>query len=123
MIYPSWIELPAKDADRAATFYKAVFEFDASEVYDDGERRVSILLHPADGKPGISVNETKNFEPSTNGTLVYLNVGSDLAPFLERAVAAGGKILTEQTNMSETSVYAIIRDSEGNAIALSFSAE
>ena len=123
MIYPSWIELPAKDADRAAAFYKSVFEFDASEVYDDGERRVSILLHPADGKPGISVNETKNFEPSTNGTLVYLNVGSALAPFLERTVAAGGKILTEQTAMSETSVYAIIRDSEGNAIALSFSAD
>jgi len=121
MIYPSWIELPAKDANRAAAFYKAVFEFDASEVYDDGERRVSILLNPADGKPGLSVNETKNFEPSTNGTLVYLNVGSDLAPFLERAVAVGGKILTEQTNMSETSVYAIIQDSEGNAIALSFS--
>ena len=29
--------------------------------------------------------------------------------------------LTEQTNMSETSVYAIIQDSEGNAVALSFS--
>ena len=123
MIYPSWIELPAKDADRAAAFYRAVFEFEASEVYDDGERRVSILLHPADGKPGLSVNETKNFEPSTNGTLIYLNVGSDLAPFLERAVAVGGKILTPQTNMSETSVYAIIQDSEGNAVALSFSAE
>ena len=121
MIYPSWIELPARDAERAAAFYKIVFEFDASEVYDDGERRVSILLHPADGKPGISVNETKNFEPSTNGTLVYLNVGSDLAPFLERTLAAGGKILTEPTAMSETSVYAIIGDTEGNAIALSFS--
>lgn len=121
MIYPSWIELPARDADRAATFYKAVFEFDASEVYDDGERRVSILLNPTDGKPGISVNETKNFEPSSKGTLVYLNVGSDLTPFLERTVAAGGTIITGQTAMSETSVYAIIGDTEGNAVGVSFS--
>src|SRR5688500_18256179 len=123
MIYPSWIELPAKDVDRAVTFYQAVFEFVPSDVYDDGERRVSILLHPADGKPGRSLNETKNFEPSTKGTLMYLNVDSDLAPFLERVTAAGGKILTGQTNMSETSVYAIIEDSEGNAVALSFSQE
>jgi len=123
MIYASWIELPARDADRAATFYQAVFELPASDVYDDGERRVSILIQPADGKPGVSLNETKNFEPSTKGTLMYLNVGSDLAPFLERTVAAGGKILAEQTAMSETSVYAIIEDSEGNAVALSFTTE
>jgi predicted enzyme related to lactoylglutathione lyase len=121
MIYPSWIEIPARDVDRAAVFYQAVFAFDYGEVYDDGERRVAILIQPSDGKPGVSLNETKNFEPSSKGTLMYLNVGSDLAPFLERVTAAGGTIITPQTPMSATSTYAIIGDTEGNALALSFS--
>ena len=123
MIYASWIELPAKDVKRAATFYQAVFEFDAGEAYDDGERRVAILINPADGRPGVSLNQTKDFEPSSKGTLMYLNVGNDLAPFLTRTVAAGGRVMTPETAMSPTSVYAIIQDTEGNAVALSFSQE
>jgi uncharacterized protein len=120
MIYPSWIEFPAKDVDRAAEFYRVVFGFEYGEVYDDGTRRVAILLHPKDGHPGVSVNETADFEPSRNGALIYLNVDGGLTPYLERTVAAGGSIVMTETAMSETSVFAIIGDSEGNAIGISY---
>lgn len=121
-IFPSWIELPALDVERAAAFYGAVLDLPPAEVYDDGTRRVAILFHGGDGKPGVSLNQTANFMPSRHGTLMYLRVTAPLAGYLARVTAAGGKVLEAETAMGTTSFYAIIEDTEGNGVALSYTA-
>ncbi|HML21724.1 MAG TPA: VOC family protein [Aggregatilinea sp.] len=123
MLKVVWVEIPVKDLDRALKFYNTVFGLTASEVADDGVRRTVVLAyeHGTD-KPGISLNQTANFEPSDHGVYVYLDCGEDLVAPMGRVEAAGGKVLTEKTYMEDAGYYASVLDSEGNLIGL-YSAE
>jgi uncharacterized protein len=114
-----WIEIPVKDLDRALTFYRAVFGLEPSETGDDGVRRTTTLTTTTpEGRPGISLNQTANFEPSDRGPLVYLDTGADLTPHLARIEAAGGQVVAGKTSMGDAGNYALFRDSEGNVLAL-----
>lgn len=119
MLSVVWIEVPVKDFDRALKFYHAVFELAPSEILDDGVRRTTTLFNASDnGAPGFSLNQTANFEPSDKGPLVYLYLGDDLAPILDRVTANGGAVVEGKTAMGSAGFYATIRDSEGNLLAL-----
>lgn len=114
-----WIEIPVKDLDRAMAFYQRVFELQQTEVGADSVRRTTTLVNPTDGgSAGISLNQTANFEPSDHGPLVYLNVGEDLTPHLQRVEAAGGKVVEPKTSMGSAGSYATFVDTEGNLLAL-----
>jgi predicted enzyme related to lactoylglutathione lyase len=114
-----WVEIPVRDIERAKRFYEAVFEIQASEVRDFGVRRTCTLYYDeTSGKPGISLNQTANFEPGDRGFYVYLNAGDELSGALSRVEAAGGKVLSDKTSMGEDGNYAAILDSEGNQLAL-----
>ena len=68
MIQAVWVEIPVKDLERAMQFYQALFGPEATEVVTDEVRRTSTLCSGSqEGSPGISLNETKNFEPSDRG--------------------------------------------------------
>src|SRR5262245_18865790 len=113
-----WIEIPVRDLERAMKFYQAVFGLAATEVGADEVRRTTTLHYTPDGGPGISLNQTRNFEPSDRGTLVYLDAGEDLTDHLKRVEAAGGAVVEPKTSMGEAGYYATFRDSEGNVLAL-----
>jgi predicted enzyme related to lactoylglutathione lyase len=113
-----WVEIPVKDLERATAFYKTVFELEPSPIIDEGVRRHVTLADMVDGNPGISINQTANFEPGDKGVLVYLHVGEDSAPLLARVAAAGGKIAENKTSMGATGYYATILDTEGNILCL-----
>ncbi|HJZ47842.1 MAG TPA: VOC family protein [Roseiflexaceae bacterium] len=114
-----WIEIPVKDLDRALSFYQAVFKLEPTEMSADDVRRTTTLVSTTvEGAPGISLNQTKNFEPSDKGTLVYLDVGGDLSAHLDRVETAGGKIVEPKTSMGDAGFYATFRDTEGNVLAL-----
>src|SRR2546423_324375 len=114
-----WIEIPVKDFDRALRFYQTVFQLEPTEVSTDDVRRTTTLVNMTqEGKPGISLNQTANFEPSDKGALVYLDAGADLTDHLNRVESAGGKIVEPKTSMGEAGYYATIRDTEGNVLAL-----
>jgi uncharacterized protein len=81
-------------------------------------RRHATLSGGGDGHPGMSINQTANFEPGNKGVLIYLHVGDDSAPLLERVEGVGGKIIEGKTSMGATGFYAIINDSEGNVLSL-----
>jgi uncharacterized protein len=113
----SWVEIPARDFERARKFYTALL---------DAELRVETIpgaqmgFFPNDGK-NISgaIAAGPDYAPSASGALVYLNAAPDLAPFLERARAAGATILVPKTEISpEAGFFALILDSEGNRIGL-----
>lgn len=119
MLQTAWVEIPVLDLDRALKFYQTVFELAPTEVYDEGVRRTTVLTNSgAEGQPGISLNQTAHFTPSAHGPLLYLETGDNIAAYLARVPAAGGKVLGEKTSMGAAGFYAMIEDSEGNAFAL-----
>lgn len=114
-----WIEIPVKDMERAMQFYQVVFKLSPTEITTDAVRRTTNLVNMTpEGHPGISLNQTQNFEPSDKGTLVYLDVGADLIDHLNRVEAAGGAVIEPKTPMGDLGNYATIRDTEGNVLAL-----
>jgi uncharacterized protein len=112
----SWVEIPVVDIERAAVFYSKMFDTELS-ILDQGVRKLVILPNSNNGI-GASLNQSNNFLPGDQGPLVYLNGGQDLNPMLQRAEAAGGAKITSKTDLGGNGFYAIIRDTEGNHIAL-----
>jgi uncharacterized protein len=119
MINAVWVEIPVKDIERASKFYQAVFGLEATEISNDGARRTTTLNSgSAEGKAGISLNQTRNFDPSDKGILVYFDTGEDLTPHLNRVQPAGGRIVAGKTSMGSAGYFASVLDTEGNLIAL-----
>lgn len=114
-----WIEIPVRDIERAMKFYRAVFDLQPTEISTDEVRRTTTVVNMTpEGRPGISLNQTRNFEPGDRGPLVYLDTGEDLTDHLNRVEPAGGKIVEPKTSMGAAGNYALILDSEGNRLAL-----
>ncbi len=119
MLQAVWVEIPVKDIERASAFYKAVFGLEAPKIDDDGTRRTwTINGGTGEGAPGISLNQTANFEPSDKGVLVYLYTGEDINDILPRVEPAGGKVTSGKTSMGGTGNLALVLDTEGNTLAL-----
>jgi uncharacterized protein len=118
MFTPSWVEIPVVNLERAMTFYQTVFQLPATDILADEVRRITILAAPAEGKAGVSLNQTANFEPSDKGVLVYFAVDSGLNAYLERAIAAGGSIAEPLHSRPAGGTFATIKDSEGNLVTL-----
>ncbi|MDH3708467.1 MAG: VOC family protein [Cyclobacteriaceae bacterium] len=113
----NWFEIPAKNLDRACKFYGSVLSSDIHREEIMGTR-MGFLPHGQEGVGGALV-EGEGYEPSDHGPLVYLNGGGDLAEPLARVESAGGSVIVPKTKISdEIGYFAIIRDTEGNKLAL-----
>jgi uncharacterized protein len=114
----NWFEIPAKNFDRAKSFYETVLGV-AIQVMPHPSLKYGII--PADmekGQVGGGLVEGEGFEPSASGSLVYLNGGDDLALPLSRVEKAGGKIVFPKTSIGGNGFMAHFIDSEGNKVAL-----
>lgn len=113
----SWVEIPARDFERARNFYTTLL---GAELRVETIQGAQMGFFPNDGT-NISgaIAAGPDYEPSAAGALVYLNAAPDLAPFLDRAQAAGATILVPKTQISpEAGFFALLVDSEGNRIGL-----
>lgn len=116
----NWFEIPAENFERAVRFYSKVFAKELTTL-EAGERRLALL--PAGSNlngsenPGGSILHMKNFKPSREGTIVYLEPGEDLDMVLGRVEPAGGKIDTPKSRIG-TGYLATFVDSEGNMVGL-----
>lgn len=112
----NWFEIPAKDLDRACSFYSSVLNGDIHREEIMGQK-MGFLPHGQQEVGGALV-EGEGYEPSQAGPLVYLNGGLDLADPLSRVEGAGGTVVLPKTKISDEIGYmAIINDTEGNKIA------
>ena len=113
----SWFEIPVTGFERAKHFYEVMLGI-AIEERMVGEARMGFMGDGSQGLAGALVLHAW-YEPSDNGVLLYLNAGADLMPALVRAEAMGGTVLIPKTNISDEHGYmAVLRDTEGNRIAL-----
>ena len=111
-----WFDIPCTDIDRAIKFYGAVLGCDVAKQQFEGFS-MGILPHESGSVGGclVVMSDTK---PSDRGVLVYLNC----AGRLDQAVAAvenhGGTVLQPKESIGPHGFRAIIKDSEGNRVAL-----
>lgn len=114
----NWFEIPAKDFERAKSFYEEVLDAKLETMKMD-DMGVTVAFLPADWENGIGggIASGPSYEPSEKGSLVYLNGGEDLTTPLSRVEKAGGKIILPKTSIGEHGFMAQFIDSEGNRIA------
>lgn len=113
----NWFEIPVKDFNRAKAFYSTVL---GQEVIDAPMEGMKYAMLPYDmQKNGVGggLVEMEGFNPSQEGTTVYLNGGENLSDPLSRVESAGGKVLMPKTAIGENGFIAQFLDTEGNKVA------
>jgi uncharacterized protein len=123
-LYPSWIEIPVSDLDRALRFYRAVFGLTDTPIYHDFPPQVIAVLLASEKSaraPGVSLVKSPTHTPGSGGAQVNFHVDTHAA--LQTAIATitahGGMLNGEIVDMGDGTRYITARDSEGNIIALS----
>jgi predicted enzyme related to lactoylglutathione lyase len=121
-----WADIPVIDLDRAMRFYGAVMQTKFQQV--EGMEGIGLEAPPeqpsaADEPPSFPVSFDlavgENQKPSTQGCTIYLNSNGDPEGMIERAVAAGGKLLMPVTDMGQmVGSIGFFLDSEGNRIGV-----
>lgn len=122
-LYPSWIEIPVDDLDRALTFYRAVFGLTDTPLYDEPPARIAVLL-PSEKSvrnPGVSLVKSPLHHPADGGAVINFHVDTHaaLATALSQIQAHGGTVDTDIIDMGDGVRYINVLDCEGNRIALS----
>lgn len=117
-----WVEIPAKDFERAMKFYEAIFNIEMLLIpMPRGKYAIFPLDKNALGAGGAIV-EGNGYEPAQNGVIVYIDRGNeDLAIPLSKVEKAGGKVILDKIKNSEnegTGFIAQFIDTEGNRIGL-----
>ena len=114
-----WFEIPVTDMQRAKAFYEAVFQIDIS-VHDFGGLLMGWFPF-SEGKAGAtgSLVQHEDYIPSlTHGPVIYFSC-KDVAKEIGRVAAAGGEVLRLKTKIGDAHGFmALLKDSEGNRIAL-----
>ncbi len=114
----NWFEIPAKDINRATTFYGKVLGADLQIMEMMGTQMAFLPGDSAQGDVSGSLCQGEGYEPSETGALIYLSGGEDLADPLSRVEAAGGSVVLPKTKITdEIGFMAYFRDTEGNRVA------
>jgi predicted enzyme related to lactoylglutathione lyase len=119
-----WVEIPAKNFERAKKFYETIFNVEVMLVpIPRGKYGIFPLDMDAKGAGGAIVEGT-GYEPlenSTKGPIVYMDREEDLSIPLSKVEKAGGKILMPKTKNGANAEFGYIAhfiDSEGNRMGL-----
>ncbi len=113
----SYFEIPVSDLDRAVSFYQAAF---GVEFFRDTIHENEMAFFPLyKGSSGITgaLAKGKVYNPSINGTLIYLNT-DNIDARLKKIAELGGEILLPKTEVTSYGWVAEFKDCEGNRIAL-----
>ena len=112
-----WADIPVTDMDRARKFYAAVLEADIPLM--DGANGDVALLPGEMGTVSADLARGGNQKPGPGGCTIYLGSNGDPEGMIERAVAAGGKVLVPVASMGDMiGSIGYFQDSEGNRIGV-----
>jgi predicted enzyme related to lactoylglutathione lyase len=112
-----WSEIAVSDLERATAFYEKLLD---GKLKPDtfGPFRIACFPYAPEGVGGCLVHG-EGYEPSPKGTVTYLAATPHIDAALERARAAGAKVLMPKTALpGEQGYIAHIADCEGNRIGL-----
>jgi predicted enzyme related to lactoylglutathione lyase len=110
-----WFDIPVADLDRAIGFYAGVLGISVTKQ-EFGGMALGLLEH-GDGNGGCLVENRSEIAPQ-GGILVYLNVNNRIRDAVEQVGRLGGSVVEPTHAIGPHGFRAIIKDSEGNRIAL-----
>ena len=106
-----YVQIPARDVERSAGFYAAVFDWSIRRR-DDGDVAFD------DTVGGVSGTWVTGRPPSSEpGIVLYVMVES-VQESLEKIVAAGGAVVTPLTPQGPGEAFATFRDPAGNVLGI-----
>lgn len=114
-----WFEIPVTNMERAKKYYETVFNIEIS-IHNLGGVVMGWFPHneKKQGANGSLVLHESYVPSSTDGCVVYFSC-DDLSNELGRVKSAGGEILQLKTEIGGGHGFmALMKDSEGNRIAL-----
>lgn len=116
----NWIEIPVKDMKRAVSFYSNILGVSFHEM-PMGPNHYALFPTEDRFNSGALV-QGEGYNPSADGTVVYLDGGTDLSIILNKVEAAGGQVILEKMYLGDQAGYiGFFIDSEGNKIGLQHS--
>ena len=112
-----WSEIAVSDLKRATAFYEKLLD---AKLRPESFGPFRIALFPyGEGAVGGCLMQGEGYEPSGRGTVTYLPAEPGIDAALERARAAGAKVLMPKTALpGEQGFIAQVSDCEGNRIGL-----
>lgn len=115
----NWFEIPVTDFERAKKFYSAIYDYTMPDAMVGNTRMGFLLYEQKEQRVGGAICYGEGYIPTTQGSRIYLNGGSDLNIVLSRVEQAGGKVIMPKTKISdEHGYFALFHDTEGNFLAL-----
>jgi uncharacterized protein len=111
-----WVDIPVLDLDRAINFYSAVLGMPVKKEEFPG-MALGILPHEMNDVGGCLFKK-EGERPGEHGPLIYFNVQGRLDQAVTAVQQHGGKVLQPKQDIAPHGYRAIIRDSEGNRVAL-----
>jgi len=110
----SWVEIPATDFERAVQFYNTFLGVELN-AFDFGAEKMACF--PNDEG---AISYAPDFNPSSDGVLVSLNMEDRLDEVLLIIEKNGGKIVRPKTKIEAEGrgYFALFLDSEGNKVGL-----
>jgi uncharacterized protein len=114
----NWFEIPVRNMDRAQKFYETLLAAPMKRE-EMGPNTLAVFSYDESGVGGCLLAGESAPEPSSSGTLAYLNAKPTLDAVLARVEAAGGRITTPKVTLpGDMGVFAHITDTEGNRVGL-----
>lgn len=114
----NWFEIPVKNYARAKAFYETILDVTITDMPNPSMKYGMIPATMDKGSVGGGLVEGEGFEPSMNGSIIYLNCQPDLNVALSKVEAAGGKIIFPKTSIGGNGFMAHVVDTEGNKVGL-----
>lgn len=111
-----WADIPVINLDRAIGFYSALLAGKVTKQTFDNFT-FAILPHAETNVSGCLIKQPAD-QITEKGPLLYFNVDGRLKEAVEIAKTFNVEILEEYTEMGPHGNRAVLKDSEGNRIAL-----
>jgi predicted enzyme related to lactoylglutathione lyase len=112
-----WFEIPVRDLARAVKFYSQVFGIEMHEMEMGSSRMAMFPMERGAAGAGGALVKDDGYNPSKDGSLVYL-AAPDIDAMLDKVAKAGGRVLLPKMHIGEHGNIAHFEDSEGNRVAL-----
>lgn len=114
----NWFEIPVTDIDRAQAFYEALLGAPLQRQ-TLGPQTLAVLPYTQPAVGGALIAGSQVPAPSASGTLVYLNVNPSLQAALDRALAAGARLVVPRVDLPDgIGSFVQVLDLDGNRIGL-----
>lgn len=111
-----WVDIPVIDLNRAISFYSAVLNAEVKKEEFENFR-FGLLPHSHTSVSGCLI-ESPAEHIAPFGPLLYFNVEGRLEDAVTQAKTFDVEIIEEKFQMGEHGIRAVLRDTEGNRIAL-----